>query len=134
MQKTLMIIKPDAFANKSVGKIIARVEEEGFELLEAKMIEMSMEFAKKFYEMHKGKVFYEGLIQFMTSGPSFMIVLRKENAIKDLRALVGTTDSREAEAGTLRADFGTDNRRNAVHASDSVGSALREIALFHEAL
>lgn len=132
MEKTLMIIKPDAVRKKVVGKILTTIESNDFDILEMKMFTMSEEFAETFYKMHKGKVFYEGLIKFITSGRCIMAVLEKENAITDLRRLTGATDSREAEAGTIRNEFGTDNQKNAVHASDSSESAEREINLFHQ--
>lgn len=132
MEKTLMIIKPDAVRKKVLGEILSIMEDNVFDIVEMKMFTMSEEFAEVFYKMHKGKVFYEGLINFITSGRCVMVVLEKENAIADLRRLVGATDSREAAAGTIRNKFGTDNQKNAVHASDSPESAEREITLFHQ--
>ena len=126
-----MIIKPDAVQKRMIGNIINRIEENGFLIEQLKMITMTQKFAEEFYSMHKDKDFFQGLVEFMTSGPSVMLILKKENAIKDLRKLVGNTDSRKAEVGTLRNEFGTDNRQNAIHASDSIESSQREIDFFY---
>ena len=125
-----MLIKPDAVAKKAAGKIIARVEEAGFTLCGLSMVHLTGDQARSFYREHKERSFYGELVDFMTSGPIVALRLRREDAIVELRKLVGATDSRKADAGTIRAEFGTDNQQNAVHASDSPASAARETSFF----
>jgi nucleoside-diphosphate kinase len=127
MERTLFIVKPDAVASGNVGNIIAHVESDGFAIKELKMLTMSRRLAEKFYDVHRDKPFFDDLVVFMTSGPCVPMILEKERAIERLRELVGATDSREAAEGTIRAAFGTDKQKNAVHASDSGKSAAYEI-------
>ncbi len=129
VEKTLMIIKPDATARKVIGDIISMVESR-FEIRGIIMKTLTVEEAQKFYAVHRGKPFYDALVEFMTSGPVVGILLEGENAIKRLREVVGATDPAKAEPGTIRAKFGTDVQRNAVHASDSPESAEYEIPFF----
>jgi len=129
-ERTLLIIKPDAVKKKVVGKIITLVEESGFEIKGVLMKKFSREEAENFYAIHRGKPFYEGLVEFITSGPVIGLLLEKEKAVEELRKLVGSTDPREASPHTLRALYGTNVRENAVHASDSLESAAYEIPFF----
>jgi len=126
---TLAIIKPDAVSRKLVGEIISRLERKGFELLAVKVIKMDRKLAEKFYEEHKGKEFYERLINFMTSGKSIALVLKRENAVPVLRHLAGETDPNQAAPGTIRGDLGIGLPANTLHASDSAESAKREIEI-----
>ena len=128
LETTLMIIKPDAVEDGHMGAILDRAERNGFRILAMQMLRWSAQDASVFYAMHKGKPFFDGLIEFMSSGSIVWAVVERADAINYLRALAGPTDSRQASPGTIRGDFGTDERRNAVHASDSPESAKREIA------
>ena len=130
MNKTFMLLKPDALQKRVVGEIITMVEKAGFNILNIKMKRWTREEAEKFYYVHRGKDFFDGLIQFMISGPVIGILLEKENAIEDLRKLVGATDPTKAEPGTIRNKFGTNVRVNAVHASDSLESFKHEVKCF----
>lgn len=130
MQQTFAIIKPDAVRRNLIGQIVARLEENGFRIAAMKMRHLSTSQAQGFYKEHEGKPFFEGLVEYMTSGPVVLCVLEKENAIADYRKLMGVTDPAEAEKGTLRADFAINKRQNSVHGSDSIASAAHEISYF----
>ncbi|MFQ5963646.1 MAG: nucleoside-diphosphate kinase [Candidatus Scalinduaceae bacterium] len=130
MQKTLIIIKPDAIQRRLIGKIITRFEEKGLEILGLRLMVISEELARKNYSVHEGKSFYEKLIKFMTSGPVIVLVLRGKNAIEVARNMMGSTFGHEAVPGTIRGDFAISNRFNLIHGSDTVESAEREIELF----
>jgi len=130
VERTLLIIKPDAVRKKVVGKIISLVEDRGFEIAGIIMKRFTKEEARNFYKVHRGKSFYEVLVEFITSGPIVGILLQKENAVEELRKLVGATDPQESSPDTLRALYGTNVTENAVHASDSLESALYEIPFF----
>lgn len=130
MERTLMIVKPDAVAKKAIGQILARVEAEGFVIRELRLARLSREEAENFYAVHRERPFFGSLVEFMISGPVVLAVLERENAVAHLRQFVGATDSTKAACGTIRRDFGTDVQRNAVHASDSQENAAREIAFF----
>ena len=125
-----MLLKPDALQKKVVGEIISMVEKEGFNILNIRMKRWTREEAEKFYAVHRGKEFFEGLVEFMISGPVIGLLLEKENAIEDLRKLVGATDPSRAEPGTIRHKYGTNVRVNAVHASDSQESFEYEVKCF----
>lgn len=130
MERTLIIIKPDAFQKGATGKIIDRFIQEGFNILAMKLFRFSKEQAEKFYIVHKDRPFYGELVEFMTSGPVVACVLEGENAIKRVRDIIGPTDSEEARKvapSSIRALFGTDKGKNAIHASDSKESADYEI-------
>ncbi len=129
-EKTLAIIKPDAVKKKVVGKIIQRIEDEGFEILGLKMLNLSKDEAKKFYYVHKDKPFYESLTDFMSSGPVVVLLLEKDNAIKHWREVMGATDPAQAKPGTLRRLYGFSVERNAVHGSDGPQTAEYEIGFF----
>ncbi|WP_273402951.1 nucleoside-diphosphate kinase [Actinobacillus porcinus] len=130
VERTLSIIKPDAVERNLVGKILARFEEQGFQIIAAKMLRLTRAQAEGFYAEHQGKEFFEPLVEYMMSAPILVSVLEKENAVKDYRTLIGTTNPEAAAEGTIRKDFAQSQRRNSVHGSDSVDSAEREIAYF----
>ncbi|MFV1977421.1 MAG: nucleoside-diphosphate kinase [Candidatus Scalindua sp.] len=132
MQKTLVIIKPDAVQRRLIGKIINRFEEKGLEIIGLKLTVISEELAKEHYSVHDGKDYYEKLVTFMTSGPVVMLVLRGKKAIDVTRKLMGSTFGYEAAPGTIRGDYAISKRFNLLHGSDSVESAEREISLFFE--
>ena len=132
MEMTLSIIKPDAVAKNVIGQIGQRFEDAGLKIVASKMIHLSVKKAHGFYAEHEGKPFFNALVEFMTSGPVVVQVLAGENAIMLNRALMGNTNPKEAEAGTIRADFAESIDANAVHGSDSPASAQREIAYFFE--
>lgn len=130
LERTLIIIKPDTFSKKLAGKVIAELEEAMLKPVGAKMILLNTEQAKKFYAEHKGKDFYEPLVEFMTSNPVMVIVFEGEDAISRARTLIGATDPADAEEGTIRRRWAQDGRHNIIHGSDSVQSAEREIEFF----
>jgi nucleoside-diphosphate kinase len=132
MQKTLVLIKPDAVQRRLIGRITSRFEEKGFEIIGLRLMVISEDLARKNYAVHKGKSFYEKLIQFMTSGPVVVIVLRGKNVIEVTRKMMGYTAGHEAIPGTIRGDFAISERFNLIHGSDSVESAEREIELFFD--
>ncbi len=130
LEKTFAIIKPDAVAAKNAGKIIDRIEAEGFAIKGMKKIHMSKAVAEKFYFVHRERPFYNDLTSFMSSGPCIVMCLEKENAIKDWRGLMGATNPEAAEEGTLRKLFGKNIDNNAVHGSDAPETAAEEVAFF----
>jgi len=132
MEMTLSIIKPDAVAKNVIGKIEQRFEDAGLKIVASKMLHLSVEKAQGFYAEHEGRPFFNALVEFMTSGPVIVQVLAGENAIMLNRELMGNTNPKEADAGTIRADFAESIDANAVHGSDSPVSAQREIAYFFE--
>ena len=129
-EKTLSIIKPDATSRNLIGEIISRFEKNGLKVVAAKMVQLSREQAGGFYAEHEGKPFFDNLIDYMTSAPVLVQVLEGENAVMQNRSLMGATNPQEAEPGTIRADFAESIDANAVHGSDSLQSAEREIAYF----
>ena len=130
LQRTLSIIKPDAVKRHLIGAILARFEQQGFNIAAAKMVQLNREQAEGFYAEHQGKPFFEPLVEYMISAPVFVSVLEKENAVQDYRTLMGTTNPETAAEGTIRRDFALNQRENSVHGSDSPESAAREIAYF----
>ncbi len=133
-ERTLAIIKPDSVAGQNTGKIIDMLESRGFKIVAMKKIKLTKSQAEGFYIVHKERPFYDSLTSFMSEGPVIVMVLEKENAIADYRELMGATNPKEAKEGTIRALFGTDIERNAVHGSDSKESAAFEIGYFFNAL
>lgn len=131
-QLTLAIIKPHAVLERNVGKILTRIEEAGFAIVLAKMIQLRKEGALQFYEEHKGKDFYDNLCNVMSAGPIWALVLAKPNAVEEWRNFIGATSPAEAEPETLRHAFGDHNNmtNNAVHGSATDGEAQKEIAFF----
>ncbi|MCS6958260.1 MAG: nucleoside-diphosphate kinase [Aquificaceae bacterium] len=130
MERTLVVVKPDAFEKGATGKIIDRFLSEGFRLRALKLFEFTREQAEEFYAVHRERSFFSELVEFMVSGPVVAMVLEGEDAIRRVREIIGPTDSEEARRvapSSLRALFGTDKGRNAVHASDSKESADYEI-------
>lgn len=125
-----MIIKPDATARNLCGEIIRRVEQSGFILRALRMAHLSPQEARRFYAVHEGKPFLDALCRFMSSGPIVPMILEKDNAVADLRTLIGATDPKKSACGTLRYDLAVDLEKNSVHASDSVDNARTEIAFF----
>ena len=127
---TLAIIKPDAVKDNHVGEIISMICKAGFKVKALRMIKLSDDAAKAFYEIHKDKPFYAELVEYMTSGPCVPIALEKENAVEDYRKLIGATNPANAAEGTVRKLFAKSVQYNAVHGSDSDENAAREIAFF----
>ncbi|MDE2803540.1 MAG: nucleoside-diphosphate kinase [Gemmatimonadota bacterium] len=130
MNQTLAIIKPDATGGGNAGKIIAHLEAAGFEIKALRMLTLTEAQARAFYEVHRERPFYESLVGFMTSGPCIPMVLEAESAIFRYRDAIGATDPAEAAPGTVRRLYAESKERNAVHGSDSVENARREIAFF----
>lgn len=130
MERTLSIIKPDAVAKNVIGKIIDRFESDGLKIAALKKIQLSTADAGQFYAVHAERPFFADLVEFMTSGPVVVIVLEGDNAVARNRALMGATNPKEAEAGTIRADFAENIDANAVHGSDSLENAKIEIDFF----
>jgi nucleoside-diphosphate kinase len=129
-QRTLTIIKPDSVANRNVGKIIARLEAEGFEIVSCRMLRLSLAQAREFYAEHREKGFYASLVQYMTSGPVWVMALEREDAVKHLRAVMGDTNPANAADGTIRKLFGASIERNAIHGSANSDDAARELRFF----
>jgi len=130
IQRTFSIVKPDAVAKNVIGEIYSRFEKAGLTIVASKMLHLDDEKAGGFYAEHKERPFYKDLVEFMTSGPVMVQVLEGENAITLNRDLMGATNPKEADAGTIRADFAESIDANAVHGSDSETSAAREISYF----
>ena len=130
MGMTLAIIKPDSFGAGNAGNILALLQKEGFTLRGARVLRLSEEQAKAFYEVHKERPFYGDLVKFMTSGPVMPLALERDDAVPYLRKVMGATDSTKAEEGTVRNLYGTDIERNAIHGSDSDENAEKELAFF----
>ena len=130
MEETLFMIKPDAVRARKIGAILAEVEKAGFEIASMRMARLTPEDARRFYAVHEGKPFLNDLVAFMSSGPAIPCRLRRQDAIRVLRDLIGATDPKEAKKGTIRALHAESKQNNAVHASDSPGSARTEIQFF----
>ncbi len=127
---TLSIIKPNAVRTGKTGPILSMINEGGFEISAMKMVQMTASQAESFYEVHRGKSFYEELVEFMTSGPVVVMILRHDSAVQEFRKLIGATDPAKAEPGTIRKTFAVSVKMNAVHGSDSDENALREANFF----
>lgn len=132
MERTLCIIKPDALRKRVEGNIIQMILNAGFQIIGLKLLKLTPERAESFYEIHKGKSFFDGLIKFMTSGPVIVIALEKDNAVEEFRELIGATDPLKAKEGTIRKLFASDVQENAIHGSDSVMNGLREVSFFFD--
>jgi len=130
MPKTLAIIKPDAVKKNVIGKIITRIEDEGFKIAAMRQMRLSADEAKAFYIVHKAKPFFQGLSAFMSSGPIVVLMLERDDAITRWRDVMGATDPAKAAPGTLRHSFGFDIERNAVHGSDAAETAEWELNFF----
>jgi nucleoside-diphosphate kinase len=130
MERTLIILKPDAVQRGLVGEIITRFEKKGIQIAGAKFFKIPASLAEQHYSPHKGKPFYEGLVKFMTSSPVLVLALEGKDVINIARKMMGATFGSKAEPGTIRGDFGVSNSFNLIHGSDSVESATRELGLF----
>ena len=130
MEQTLVLIKPDAIANKHIGDIIKHYEEAGFKIVAMKLMQMTKKIAAIHYAEHIGKSFYDELVKFMTEDPIVAMVLEGENAIAKVREINGATNPANAADGTIRKLYAENGSKNAVHASDSAESAAREISIF----
>jgi len=130
IERTLSIIKPDAVAKNAIGQILARFEAAGLKIVAARLAQLSRSEAERFYAVHKERPFYKDLVDFMVSGPVCVQVLEGENAVLKNRDLMGATDPKKADPGTIRADFADSIDANAVHGSDSAENAAIEIAFF----
>jgi nucleoside-diphosphate kinase len=130
IERTLAILKPDCVRKNLQGEVLARIQRAGFTVLGFKQIRLTKEAAGAFYAVHKARPFYQGLVEFMTSGPCVPIALEKENAVADYRTLIGATDPKEAADGTIRKLFADNKGENIVHGSDSPENGKNEIAFF----
>ncbi len=130
METTLAIIKPDAVARNLIGKILERVESNGFRVVAMKRVQLTQSVSEGFYYVHKERPFFNDLTTFMSTGPVVLLVLERQEAISQWRQLMGATNPKDAEAGTLRKDFAIDLEKNSVHGSDSPESAAFEIPYF----
>jgi nucleoside-diphosphate kinase len=128
--KTLAILKPDCVRKNLIGKVVSQIQDSGFKVLGMKMVRLTPDSAKGFYEVHKERPFFGELIDYMTSGPCIPIVLEKENAVDDFRELIGATDPAKAAEGTIRRLYADNIQENIVHGSDSDENAAKEIAHF----
>ncbi len=131
---TFSIIKPNSVRTGKTGPILSMINEAGFEISAIRMVKMTPDQAETFYEVHRGKPFFEGLVEFMTSGPVVVMVLKHENAVEEFRKLIGATDPAKAEPGTIRKIFAVSVQMNAVHGSDSDENAAREAGFFFSAI
>jgi nucleoside-diphosphate kinase len=130
METSLILIKPDGVQRRLMGRILARFEEKGLQVVGAKLMRIAPELAERHYASHKGKPFYPGLVAFMTSGPVLALALSGKNSVAVVRKMLGATFGSKAEPGTIRGDFGISDGFNLVHASDSPETAKTEVALF----
>jgi len=130
MERSLVLVKPDAMQRRLAGTIISRLEGQGLKLIALKMLHIDKALATRHYDIHIDKPFFEDLINDITSTPIIAIVFEGEGAVEVIRKAMGTTDPAKAEAGTIRSDFGSDIQHNAVHGSDSIETAEKEIKLF----
>ena len=130
MERSLVLIKPDAIQRGLAGEIISRLEQKGLKIVAMKMLHMDEKLAQRHYAIHKGKAFFNGLVDFITSSPIIAIVFQGKNAVEIIRQMMGETDPVKARSGTIRGDFGIDIGHNLVHGSDSLENASKEIELF----
>ena len=130
IEQTLAIIKPDAVSRGLIGKILARIEEQGFRVRALRMVQLSKQTAQAFYRVHAERPFYESLTTYMSSGPVVPMLLERDAAIQSLRDLMGATNPQQAAPGTIRRDYGENIERNAIHGSDATATAVVEIAFF----
>jgi len=130
MERSLVLIKPDAMQRGLAGEIISRMEKKGLKIVAMKMLHMDKNLAQRHYAIHKGKAFFDDLVNFITSSPVIAIVFQGKNAVEIIRQMMGETDPAKAQRGTIRGDFGIDIGHNLVHGSDSLENAVKEIDLF----
>jgi nucleoside-diphosphate kinase len=133
MEKSLVLIKPDAVQRGLAGEIISRLEKKGLKIVAMRMLRMDEALAQRHYAVHNGKPFYEDLVRFITSGPIIAIVFQGNNAVEAIRQMAGLTDPAKASTGTIRGDMGMDIGHNLIHGSDSLENASTEIDLFFTA-
>jgi nucleoside-diphosphate kinase len=130
LDRTLAILKPDCVKKQLVGKVLTNIQEAGFNIAGLKMVHLTEDSAKGFYEVHFRKPFFEGLIKYMTSGPCIPVVLERDNAVDEFRKIIGATDPSKADEGTIRKLYAANIQENIVHGSDSDENASKEIAYF----
>jgi len=130
IERTLCILKPDCVKKNLQGEVLSRVQKAGFKILGMKQLRLTKEEAGAFYAVHKGRPFYDGLVDFMTSGPCVPVALEKSNAVADYRKIIGATDPKDADPGTIRRLFADSKGENIVHGSDSVENGRIEVAFF----
>ena len=130
MERSLVLIKPDAMQRGLAGTIITHLEKQGLKMVALKMLHLDKALAQRHYAIHRDKPFFEGLVNYISSAPIVAIIFEGKEAVKVVRKAIGATDPAQAEAGTIRGDFGLDIERNTVHGSDSVKTAEEEIKLF----
>jgi len=133
MERSLVLIKPDAIQRGLAGEIISRLEKKGLKIVAMKMLHMDKKLAQRHYAIHKGKTFFNDLVNFITSCPLIAIVFQGKNAVEIIRQMMGETDPAKASSGTIRGDFGIDIGHNLIHGSDSLENASKEIDLFFSA-
>jgi nucleoside-diphosphate kinase len=133
MERSLVLIKPDAIQRGLAGEIISRLERKGLKIVAMKMLHMDKKLAQRHYAIHKGKAFFDDLVNFITSSPLIAIVFQGKNAVEIIRQMMGETDPAKASSGTIRGDFGIDIGHNLIHGSDSLENASKEIDLFFSA-
>jgi len=133
VERSLVLIKPDAIQRGLAGEIVSRLERKGLKIVAMKMLHMDMELAQRHYAVHKGKAFFDGLVDFITSSPLIAIVLQGDNAVQIIRQMMGETDPARAPSGTIRGDLGINMGHNLIHGSDSLENASNEIDLFFSA-
>jgi len=132
IERTFGMLKPDAVERGLIGQVIARLEAKGLKVVAMKMLKIDRKKAERLYEVHKGKPFYDGLVDYSMSGPVVTMILEGEGAIKRLRQVIGATDPAKAEPGTIRREFGLEVLKNVIHAADSPENAEREMRIFFE--
>jgi len=132
IERTFAMLKPDAVTRGLIGQVIARLEAKGLKVVAMKMLKVNRKMAERLYEIHKGKPFYDGLIEYSMSGPVVAMILEGEGAVRRLRQVIGATDPAKAEPGTIRRDFGLGVLKNVIHAADSPENAEREMQIFFE--
>ncbi|MCX8176131.1 MAG: nucleoside-diphosphate kinase [Candidatus Bathyarchaeota archaeon] len=130
MEKTFVILKPETIMNKLVGEVVSRIEKAGFKILAMKLVKANLSQAEKLYEVHKGKSFYNELINHITSGPIIPMIVAGRDAVKQMRMLIGATNPKEAKPGTIRGDLGISITMNIIHAADSPENFIRESRIF----
>jgi nucleoside-diphosphate kinase len=133
MERSLVLIKPDAIQRGLAGEIISRLEKKGLKIVAMKMLHMDKNLAQRHYAIHKGKAFFDDLVNFITSSPLIAIIFQGKNAVEVIRQMMGETDPTKAQSGTIRGDFGIDIGHNLIHGSDSLENASKEIDLFFTA-
>ena len=132
VEKTFVMIKPDAVRRGLIGEIITRFEKKGFKIKAMKMLKMTREQAEELYSPHKEKPFFKDLVEFATSGPVVVMLLEGDSAVEVVRLMIGSTDARKASPGSIRGDYGLDIQENVIHASDSIESFEREHRIFFD--